>query len=451
MMRLIADRFHGLASKWTSVAVQRRKASVRVSHTNFSAIGNRQLLVDVSVIAQSDGRTGIQRVVRNIYLQLLKAPPSGYHVCPVMATRKQGYHYLPQDFLHAPATKTVEPINCNVVRVQSGDLFLGLDLAAHIIPHRLFELVGWKRQGVRMCFFVYDLLPILEPTWFNSRTTQNFRRWLRALAILADDAICISNTVAKDFTAWMLTSHHLNGGDIRCSTIPLGANIQPVTSGSTYSAELERILSLLGQRTSVLMVGTLEPRKGHAEILDAFEKLWARGANVNLVIAGKPGWKVEPLIRRIQNHPEAGKRLVWLESPSDEVLLGLYRNASGLIMASKGEGFGLPLAEAAYFGKPVLARDIPVFREVAGNTATFFTDRPPNNVDDALASWISALESGEIISASSLNCATWEESCMDLVRVLFEPCRGDKLSNDININLTPVQEPQAALCKLSMK
>lgn len=406
----------------------------RISNT---AAGSRQLLVDVSVIAQSDGQTGIQRVVRNIYLQLLKEPPLGYMVCPVMATRKQGYHYLPQDFLHAPTAKVAVHANRNAVRAHSGDLFLGLDLAAHIIPHRMVELAGWKQHGVRMCFFVYDLLPVLEPAWFNLKTTKNFRRWLRALAILADDAICISNTVAKDFAAWMLLHHKLSGSDIRCSTIPLGANIQPVTPGTTYSAEVGRVLSLLGQRTSVLMVGTLEPRKGHIEVLDAFEKLWAHGKNVNLVIAGKPGWKVGSLIRRIQCHPEAGKRLHWLESPSDEVLMGLYQDASGLIMASKGEGFGLPLVEAAYFGKPVLARDIPVFREVAGNTATFFSGNSSNGIVEALAGWINAIESGEFNPPSGLNCATWEKSCLELSKILSSSDCIVNLHNADNILRVP--------------
>lgn len=424
---------------------------MKTAKTNDAATGSRQFLVDVSVIAQSDARTGIQRVVRNIYLQMLKAPPPGYRVCPVIASRKQCYHYLVQDFLHEPMTKAAEPIYGNVVRVHSGDLFLGLDLAAHIIPNRMDELSGWKQQGVRMCFFVYDLLPVLEPSWFNPKTTQNFRHWLRALAILADDAICISNTVSKDFATWMLSHHRLNGNDIRCSTIPLGADIQPIAHNSTYSAEVEHVLTLLDQRTSVLMVGTLEPRKGHAEVLDAFEKLWARGTNVNLIIAGKPGWKVEQLIRRIQNHPEAGKRLHWLESQTDEVLLALYQNTSGIIMASKGEGFGLPLVEAAYFNKPVFARDIPIFREVAGNTATFFTDKSPNDIVEALASWVKVLESGKLISPASLNCVTWQESYMQLVRILSGTSRCDKLSNDVDMGLTSVQASKAILCKSNMK
>ena len=62
---------------------------------------------------------------------------------------------------------------------------------------------------------------------------------------------------------------------------------------------------------------------------------------------GRAGWMVEPLVERLRAHPEAGSRLHWLEGASDELLTSLYADCSGLLMASEGEGFGLPLIEAA--------------------------------------------------------------------------------------------------------
>jgi hypothetical protein len=64
----------------------------------------RQLLVDVSVIYQSDARTGIQRVVRSLLVQLLAAPPAGYQVCPIFATRRQRYSHAASDFM-IPSTQ----------------------------------------------------------------------------------------------------------------------------------------------------------------------------------------------------------------------------------------------------------------------------------------------------------------------------------------------------------
>ena len=121
------------------------------------------------------------------------------------------------------------------------------------------------------------------------------------------------------------------------------------------------------------MVGTIEPRKGHAQVLDAFELLWRTNAERTLIVAGKQGWHVESFIERLKSHPEAGRRLIWLPDTSDSQLAQLYADLDGLIMASEAEGFGLPLVEAAHYGMPLFVRDLPVFREVAGDHAVYFT------------------------------------------------------------------------------
>jgi glycosyltransferase involved in cell wall biosynthesis len=98
------------------------------------------------------------------------------------------------------------------------------------------------------------------------------------------------------------------------------------------------MLSLLAQNNNFLMVGTLEPRKGHEQVLDAFEMLWQSDLPVNLVIVGKQGWMVEELADRIRTHSELNKRLFWLEGISDKYLEQVYKVSSSLIAASYGEG-----------------------------------------------------------------------------------------------------------------
>jgi glycosyltransferase involved in cell wall biosynthesis len=123
------------------------------------------------------------------------------------------------------------------------------------------------------------------------------------------------------------------------------------------------------------MVGTLEPRKGHQQALAACEQLWADGVDANQVIVGKQGWMVEALVERMTHHAELNRRLFWLDGISDEFLEQVYAASACLIAASYGEGFGLPLIEAAQHKLPIVARDIPVFREVAGSHAHYFSER----------------------------------------------------------------------------
>lgn len=380
-----------------------------------------QLLVDVSVIALGDARTGIQRVVRNLYKQLLNNPPPGFQVLPVVASQQQGYAYLQPDFLDYLDTPGAAKLPGRTVQTGRGDIFFGLDLAARIVRSRIPDLLAWKRQGTRLIFMVYDLLPVLHPSWFNPRNTYHLTRWLRTLAALADDVVCISRTVQADFSAWMSAKWGLTSSAstaITSHVIQLGADATGFLSDAAHRPCAEHLPADLKPGKAVLMVGTIEPRKGHADVLDAFEVLWAQGNATQFVIAGKKGWKIDTLIARLQSHPEAGRRLHWVNSPSECTLLALYQRCNGLIMASKGEGFGLPIKEAQFFGLPVLARALPIFYEVAGDSATFFPDTPASLSAPLLAQWIDALDPG---MPKAMPCApglSWAQSRDQLVNAI---------------------------------
>lgn len=413
------------ALKYVPVSFLRRILLDLAPATNSTIRSHNQLLIDVSVITKEDAGTGIQRVVRNLYQELLSAPPKGYILTPIAATRKQSYHYISTDFLQFPKMQHAIS-NARPVQVHAGDLFLGLDLAAHIIPRHMTELLSWKQQGVRLCFIVYDLLPVFEPAWFNKKTAKNFKQWLRAIAILADDVIAISRAVQADFHSWMGQQYNIDSLHLPCARIMLGAELNSSKQILQNVTLVHKLPSQLLGSKFVLMVGTIEPRKGHSDVINAIEKLWLSGETPALVIAGKQGWKVESLMHRLKQHPEFGKRLHWINSPSDDTLLALYQNCSGLIMASKGEGFGLPLIEAAFFKKPILARDIPVFKEIAGDAASYFSTSGHQNLIDVLPQWLMSLDADHHNITNFPSCATWQESCTQLVRVLL------KTSNTLN-------------------
>lgn len=76
--------------------------------------------------------------------------------------------------------------------------------------------------------------------------------------------------------------------------------------------------------------------------------------------------------RRIKRHPQLNKKLFWFSNVSDEFLAQLYIHAKCVIVASENEGFGLSVVEGAFYDKPLLLRDIPVFRELVGDDAYYF-------------------------------------------------------------------------------
>ena len=197
-----------------------------------------------------------------------------------------------------------------------------------------------------------------------------------------------------------------------------GADIMSSVPTTGVSDEFREQLWRFGRMSSVLMVGTVEPRKGHEQALDAFELLWDQGVDACLVIVGKEGWMVQRLATRIRHHVEAGKRLFWLESLSDEALSALYEVVDGVLAASLGEGFGLPLVEAAQHGTSILARDIPVFQEVAAQFATYFSGETPGQLAAALKTWLEAIKSNAAVASTGMRWKTWEGATRDIVRLL---------------------------------
>jgi glycosyltransferase involved in cell wall biosynthesis len=418
-MMQIARNLPAWLLKLLPVQLARQSAANGIQTSQLAGTPLRQLLVDVSVIHQSDARTGIQRVVRSLLLQLMASPPMGYRVCPVFATRQHGYYYATPDFMTQP--KNVQQSFGAAVKARCGDLFLGLDLAAHLLPRHQAQVLAWKRSGVKVHVVMYDLLPLQHPEWFTSKSTRNFKRWIKWVAVYADTAICISESVKVELTTWLSVKFGLPGTALPASTMVLGADIAASAPSGGLPPDAGFLLARLRNTPAVLMVGTLEPRKGHDQALAAFEQLWQNPNPATpaplFVMVGRPGWKTEALQKKLRTHPQAGKRLFWFENISDEFLMRLYTASRGVLVASRAEGFGLPLVEAALHGKPVLARDIPVFREIKVAGVTYFDSETPQGLASAINQWLQGAAASTPIHAAA-TLPTWQLAALQLTHAL---------------------------------
>ena len=121
----------------------------------------------------------------------------------------------------------------------------------------------------------------------------------------------------------------------------------------------------------LLSVGTLEPRKNQVTAIRAV----INGSDLPLVIAGGAGWDSEPIWAEIARASASGKKVRYVGYVPDADLPSLYAGASGLLALSWYEGFNLPLIEALAVGIPVLASDIPVHHEVAGESGGIYESR----------------------------------------------------------------------------
>jgi glycosyltransferase involved in cell wall biosynthesis len=382
---------------------------------NRVPVAPRQLLVDVSALVQSDLKTGIQRVVRSVLLAMLNDPPPGFRIEPVFSHGGgSAYRYARQFALGMTGTTdlTLEDAPADL---RPGDVFLGLDLFTNGTSQNEALLRSMADRGVAIHFVVYDLLPMLRPDVFPFGTEQYFGDFLRTVHAVSDGVICISRAVADELAAWYGAQGLRRRLPLQLGWFHLGADIDASAPSTGMPPDAHIVLAALAARPSFLMVGTVEPRKGQAQALAAFEQLWERGVDANLVIVGKEGWMVEQLAARMANHPEKGKRMFWLAGISDEMLLKLYAGSSALLAASEGEGFGLPLIEAAQHGIPIVARSLPVFREVAGEHAYYFDGLAPADLARAIEDWLALWRDGKAPASTGMPWLTWDRSARQVI------------------------------------
>jgi len=393
----------------------------------------QQLLIDVSGTFQYDLKTGIERVARALIMALLESPPAGYRVEPVYLSNEGGiwrYRYARRytlGLLQCPQNALTD----NIVEAQNGDILLGVDLSGHrlIEAHASGLYEQLRKKEVSIYFTVFDLLPVQMPEAFPPGADRLHTQWLQTISRF-DGAVCISKAVADALVGWLpKTDFNQHGGQpFRIGWFHLGADVANSAATRGLPGDVEWTLQQLRARPSFLMVGTVEPRKGYLQALEAFTQIWRSGQDVNLVIVGKEGWKGLPenmrrtipeIVQRLKSHHELGQRLFWLAGISDEYLERVYAASTCLIAASEGEGFGLPLIEAAQHKLPIIMRDIPVFREVAGDHAFYFSGLEPKYLVEAIQSWIKLYVESRYPRSDDLPWRTWKESAESLSDIVI--------------------------------
>jgi glycosyltransferase involved in cell wall biosynthesis len=389
-----------------------------------------QLLVDITQLVRVDARTGIQRVVRAILLQLLKMKLP-LKVVPIWFDQNVFRHAdalmarFEDPSFHKTHTETqsdpyyeVAKLTDPVVQVHEGDTYLALDLNHIFTDHLHTILTNWQRGGVKMTFVIYDILLQHRPDWGSHGLAEILTEWLKSTSLLADELYCISAAVAHDVERWLKKNPPRRYALPLIKSFHMGADLASSNPTKGLPEDAPKVLAELNKRPSLIMVGTIEPRKGHMQSLAALELLWAKGVEVNLVIVGKLGWKMNPWAEDLLKNPLMNKRVFWARGISDEYLEMLYKNCHCLLAASEGEGFGLPLIEAAQYGIPILARDLEVFREVAGDYAVYFDGLSPEAMADAIEQWLASYHAGTVVTSKGMPYLNWEQSAAQLVAAM---------------------------------
>jgi glycosyltransferase involved in cell wall biosynthesis len=441
------------------------------------------IFIECGITMSSPFNTGIQRVVRNILHESKIVGPSldiqcipvifvgndFYHLSEEPASSEQGTAYFVKRKLHALAIC----IHCSLSKIFHGKLYLWvqkrikhilqfLDIlpttktapinlagmmqhasqsesntTSHILllldstwDRNMWDAVEkFRTAGGHASAVLYDLIPFSHPETVAEQTRETHTAWWSEAPLHLDSIMCISQAVRDEFFIWQ---------QLR----PLASRIPPERIGYFYLGSELRLNTEMGDAKInllcsddpyLLVVGSLEPRKNHGLILDAFEQLWQAGHSVNLAIVGGHGWKCEALLDRINQHTMLNKKLFLIRDATDSDLILLYSKTSALIMASIAEGFGLPIVEAFQRGVRVICSDIPVFKEIAGEHAKYFDPsssaslasvisesvttlyKEPSNKLINQKTWISWKESAEQLFSGLMLCVNSKQKWSSLV------------------------------------
>jgi glycosyltransferase involved in cell wall biosynthesis len=235
-----------------------------------------------------------------------------------------------------------------------------------------------SRPDLKPAFFIHDLLPLQAPEYFKPSEYERHRRRLANLARIAAGAIVSSEAVREDLTA------HLKS--LGRADLPILRPRMPISP--IFAAGRDIGEAPLARTPYFVLCGTIEPRKNHLMILHVWRELARRRGRETpkLLLIGARGWENENVLDMLDRCPQLRGCVLEVSGLSTPALKRVVAGAAALLMPSFAEGFGLPVAEALAVGAPVIASDLPVFREIAGGRFT------PLSPLDALG-WLAAIES----------------------------------------------------------
>ena len=236
---------------------------------------------------------------------------------------------------------------------------LYLNVAQSLFHFQRFFTWLDRRPDVTPVLMAHDLLPLDHPEFFPAsslapslRRTETLMR--RAGAILA--------------TTEIVRERLLLEYDRRAMGAPpifVGHPPSPIGAGG------EAPDPDLAATPYFVMVGTIEPRKNHQLLLNIWRD-WGEAAP-KLVLVGIDGWNNRQTLDMLEHTPILRRKVLRVSGLSRLDLRRLIVGARALLLPSFAEGYGLPLVEGLSLGAPVIASDIPVFREVAGEAAEFLS------------------------------------------------------------------------------
>lgn len=215
-----------------------------------------------------------------------------------------------------------------------------------------------KKYFSKVVYFIHDLIPLEFPEYCREGELQKHQQRLKTVFQSADLVIVNSSDTQSKLENYARQYQ----ASVNCMTAMLGSNYLLASTPSESFAKRPA-------ENYFVVLGTIEPRKNHLLLL----LVWRRLSEIlkencpKLYIVGKRGWDVEQVIDILERAPYAQKNIIEISNACDQQVIEILKNSKALLFPSFVEGFGLPLVEALQLSTPVIASNLAVFKELAGD------------------------------------------------------------------------------------
>lgn len=371
-----------------------------------------KVFIDVSNLITVDFITGIQRVVREIVLRMLKAQNFDITLMNYNVNIKKYEVIDNQKFLDyfeynlGTVGNLITTKVCDINDIPTNSVFFDIDSVWMSRIKRSYLLPILKKNGVKIAVQIYDIIPITHPQYCHQNTTFFFMNYLVAHLSHADIIMVSTNSTLNEINKLTANLHieRING-----VVVPLGSDFK---DDKLAKGDIDKKVKKIANKDKyILMVGTIEPRKNHKILLDAFDK-YLINENLNIIIAGRIGWNIVDFEERLKNHEQYNKRIFHIEGANDATIDYLYKAAFFVVFPTYNEGFGLPLIESIERGTPVIASKIDVLQEIGGDYCQYFDPDNAKELADIIKTNVARLDEYKNLKDKLTNFRTftWDRS-----------------------------------------
>ncbi len=405
----------------------------------------KKVYIDISMVLIGTSFTGVPRVVMEVSRRLYEDKELELVFMEYCQKRDCFERIESEGFIQFCTTRKGDRNKLrtgkyfSISDMNQGDAMLDIDTVWKTRTRRSFLYKEMKKQGVKIIPFVHDIIGVTHPQFCPMYDMLSFMDFTGAILAYADEIIVTTHTTENEI---LNLATRL---EVPCPPIhitPLGGNFarkQNTTASEESGSASEESGSASGKNDSasedadvsesikkaadsgkyLLMVGTIEPRKNHKLLLDAYEK-GLKDLGFQLIFAGFRGWNNDAFFERLENHPDYGRGIWHINGATDQEIGYLYEHCFALAFPSYVEGYGLPIVEAYSKGVLVLAADTPINMEIAKEKGIYFKQ---DNPEDLVEKVSELLKHPEEYQAKKENLAvfvppTWDETAKGIGNIL---------------------------------